>query len=413
MATLGAMMIDPSTARRVIGTVKPDDFYRETHQNLFVAFCKVLESGKPLDMVTIPEALGEKRIEEAGGVVYLWEIAEACPTSHSAEHYAEIVADLSALRRASEVCRQGDRLVYQEGIEPKEKLDWLQSQFSSIRTGRKPWASAFDIAQSLKKSRPQALATCWPSFDRATSFRGLTRGEPHLIQADTGLGKSLLVSQLAKLWAIDQALRVVVVSLEMTKEFTVRRMLFQMTGYWSVEDAQDAGIGPYEDYANAVKQFEFADFDVFDYSGSSLTEDRSIQTVLADLSAYMAVRPVDAVLIDYVQLLTRRGSRGGFADHNQNAHDLKWFAKSTGVCLVQASQVKMSQGRLQNRGGQEYEDAAGTVLKLTNEENEGYRLNATKTRHGKKSYTDLDLDERRLVFSERESTVTKVYRGGE
>lgn len=410
MSAIGAMFLAGSAAREVAAVLEPSDFYRPAHRRVFRAVVSLVAKRTDVDFVTIESELGSD-FEGVGGLEYLIQLAESVPSAGSASHYAGIVKDMAALRRAAEACENGLGVILDNDREPQDRIDWLQQQVGSIRTGKRPWSSMDEI--SLSRSRPVALKTCWPELDMSTSFRGLTKGEPHLVQADTGIGKSLLLSMLARKWALEDGLNVVIVSLELTKEFVKRRMLFQATGIWSLDDAHEAGVGAVDEYKRAELGLCMTGIDVFDYADSPRPEDRSIETVLADLQAYMASRPVDAVLIDYVQMLGKREGRGNFADHNANAHYLKWFAKHTGVCLVEASQVKLKEGRMQNRGGQEYEDAAASILELTHDEKTGYRLMNKKARHGKRSFIDLELDTSRLVFKSKESEYDSVYRGGE
>src|ERR1035441_8430222 len=92
-AVLGAVFIDPealATAKSVLGR---DDFYRETHREIFRAMEGLVSKGKPIDAITIVQALrGAGTLDQVGGPAYLTELADTAITANIRSH-AEIVKD--------------------------------------------------------------------------------------------------------------------------------------------------------------------------------------------------------------------------------------------------------------------------------------------------------------------------------
>lgn len=406
MSVLGAMMLSQRSARECRASLSPEDFYRPSHRVLFKHFVRLVDKGSELDFVTVPEAMG-KELDEIGGLEFLIQVASAPPSAHNAAHYAGILLDLSALRRLAEAAERAYNDVFDEDREPSEKVRDAQSAFGAIRSGIKPWTHIGDIAVAEKS--PESLSTCWPRVDSMIGFGGLTKGEPHLIEADTGKGKSLLGAQLARHWAFEKGLTVAVVTLELTKEFFKLRMLFQDTGYWSASHADR--YGEREAYERKAQSYALSDLYFFDYGGSPRLADRTCDAVLSDLRAFHAGVKLDAVIVDYVQAFSVTGKRNPFEVHAANAQELRWFAKQSGTCTVMLSQVKQKDGRMQTRGSQEYRDVASTALMLDRGKETGDRLVSSKARHGKESFVEVPLREDRLVFLERDAP--NVYRGGD
>lgn len=84
----------------VADIIKAEDFFRPAHQWIFEAIGALATSGKPYDAVTVSEQLQRVgKLQEAGGLAYLGQIARDTPTAANVRAYAEIVAEKSRLRR--------------------------------------------------------------------------------------------------------------------------------------------------------------------------------------------------------------------------------------------------------------------------------------------------------------------------
>ena len=93
-SVLGAMLVAEPALERVIGEIRLErgDFYLEKHAVIFEAIRGLHGSGKPVDELSVAEALVQRNeIEEAGGRNYIAELAAKVPAAGNAGHYAEIV----------------------------------------------------------------------------------------------------------------------------------------------------------------------------------------------------------------------------------------------------------------------------------------------------------------------------------
>lgn len=402
MSALGTMILSGKAALSLNSTLEPGDFYRPVHRTVFKALRKLLHQGREIDFTTLEHALG-KDFSEVGGMEYMIQLAESCPNAKNFAHYGGIVLDFSSLRRLEESASDVLRIVDDPDLETSEKVGQAQALFGTIRSGTRPNKHVSDVLDAMSDKPPVTLQTCWPTFDSMTSFGGFTKGEPHMIAGGTGSGKSLLASQLARKWALVDGHSVVVVTLELSEEFFVRRMLFQETGVWSKSLAEKRGMSA--QYQAAENAMRLSDLEIFDYANVPRKTDRTTEAILGDLRAYIAVHRVDAVIVDYVQLLSPGSKKGDYRDDKDTATELKWFAKQTGVCLACCSQEKFQNGRLETRGSKEYDDIAATKMSLTRETKEALdRITYAKARHGKMSYVDVPLREETLEFLEMTQT---------
>jgi hypothetical protein len=101
-SVLGAMMVAEPTLTRVIDEVRLSsaDFYLPRHGLIFEAIHDLYGASKPVDELSVVEALAQRnKIDEAGGKHYVSELAAKVPAAGNAKHYAEIVQQNSLLRR--------------------------------------------------------------------------------------------------------------------------------------------------------------------------------------------------------------------------------------------------------------------------------------------------------------------------
>jgi replicative DNA helicase len=101
-SVLGAMLVAERALGRVIDEVKlnAEDFYLDKHRLIFATIHDLYAASKPVDELTVAEALTQAgTLEEAGGKHYVSTLAASVPAAGNAKHYAEIVQQNSLLRR--------------------------------------------------------------------------------------------------------------------------------------------------------------------------------------------------------------------------------------------------------------------------------------------------------------------------
>ena len=418
---LGCMILGKDGATKARSALDESDFYRPAHRAIFRAICRLMDKRAAIDWVLVKHELTEAgELQVAGGMEYLIQASESVPSYVNADYYADIVLDLSALRRLENACLKTIETIRAPDIEPADKIAEHVAAVGRIRSGRKAWRHASEILSGLDKESPRALPMPWPKLNAMVSFGGLTRKEPHLLSGDTGQGKSLVAAQLARHWALSLGMRVAVVSLELDEDLYMRRVMKQETGFYSESDAAKRSEFEQAAWLRTSENLALSDLYVLDYS-TRRRKERSTEAILADLrSMHVSVR-LDAVIIDYVQLLQPWSGRGDWQDQSDNAQELKFFAKETGVCLVEVSQAKSKDGKMLTRGSQDYDDSAATKIEIARlgpgedkKHPQGYdRLVNGKARHGVKSFAEMRFDTRTLQFLEKGDDDDAVYRGGE
>jgi len=147
---LGAMLVAEPALSRVIDEVKlnGEDFYLEKHAAIFRAVHDLYAASKPVDELSVAEALVQRNeIEEAGGKHYVSELAAKVPAAGNAKHYAEIVQQNSLLRRLLGAGQEIQGWVHQRDGEPRELSERAEKLLFDV--AHKEQASDFRLLSEI------------------------------------------------------------------------------------------------------------------------------------------------------------------------------------------------------------------------------------------------------------------------
>jgi replicative DNA helicase len=202
-SVLGAMLVSEPTLTRVIDEVKLNaaDFYLEKHGAIFTCVHDLYAASKPVDELSVTEALVQRnQIEEAGGKHYVSELAAKVPAAGNAKHYAEIVQQNSLLRRLLGAGQQIQGWVHERDGEPRELSERAEKLLFDV--AHKEQASDFKLLSEIlhgevdrleKLSTGEAELTGTPSgfrdIDAITG--GFQPGNLIIVAARPAMGKCI------------------------------------------------------------------------------------------------------------------------------------------------------------------------------------------------------------------------------
>lgn len=122
-AVLGAMLMDASAVKQAVSCLSSNDFYRENHRRIFKSITTLYAQGKPIDLITVNEALrSSNQLEDCGGPAYLTAIIEACPCTQAIDAYVQILAVHSQRRHAIAYAEKIQTLAYSTSDEDATEL---------------------------------------------------------------------------------------------------------------------------------------------------------------------------------------------------------------------------------------------------------------------------------------------------
>ncbi|OBJ85273.1 replicative DNA helicase [Mycobacterium asiaticum] len=202
-SVLGGMLLSKDAIADVLERLRPGDFYRPAHQNVYDAILDLYGRGEPADAVTVAAELDRRGLlRRIGGAPYLHTLLSTVPTAANAGYYATIVAEKALLRRLVEA---GTRVVQYgyagaDGADVAEIVDRAQAEIYEVAERRtsedfvpledllQPTMDEIDaIASNGGISR--GVPTGFTELDEVTN--GLHPGQMIIVAARPGVGKAL------------------------------------------------------------------------------------------------------------------------------------------------------------------------------------------------------------------------------
>ena len=98
---IGGLLLDNHAFDRIGDLVAEADFYRDDHRRIYRHVTKLIEQGKPADVVTVSESIeASEDKDRTGGPAYLGALAQNTPSALNIRRYAELVRERAVQARA-------------------------------------------------------------------------------------------------------------------------------------------------------------------------------------------------------------------------------------------------------------------------------------------------------------------------
>jgi len=313
-SVIGSMLIDKEVIPVVMEILKPEDFYRPDHKEIYNVIIELFDKAQPIDLITVSERLKlHGKLELVGGLEYLTNIATDVPTTANVKHYAKIVEEKSLLRKLIKASSDIVEMGFNASEEVSFILDKAEQNIFDILQKRSSQGfvpikdvlvDTFNKLEELynNKGHITGIPTGFTDLDYKTS--GLHNSDLILIAARPAMGKTAFALNLAQNAAVHSGVPVAIFSLEMSKEQLVNRMLCSE----AMVDSTKMKTGQLEDsdwqkVARALGPLSEAPIFIDDTPGISITEIR------AKCRRLKLEHNLGLVVIDYLQLMQGSKSR--------------------------------------------------------------------------------------------------------
>lgn len=351
---LGGLLIDNTVWERVGDIVNEADFYRDDHRRIFRQIARLIELGKPADVVTVYEALEKNgEAEHVGGLAYLGEIANSTPSAANVRRYGEIIRERAILRKLVSV---GDQIAASaltpSGKDAKTLLDEAEAKVFEIAEAGARTVSGFvpiqpilgqvvDRIQELYDRDSPAGITGVPTgladLDEKTS--GLQPSDMIVLAARPGMGKTSLALNIAETVAVEAGLPVAVFSMEMPGTQLATRFL--------------SSVGRIDQHKIRTGKLNDEEWQRLTYALGKLHEapiyiDETPGLNPTDLRArcrrlHRQCGRLGLIVIDYLQLMTSlKESDNRSAELSEISRSVKSLAKELNVPIIALSQLNRS-----------------------------------------------------------------------
>jgi replicative DNA helicase len=346
-AVLGGMLLSKDAIADVLERLRPGDFYRPAHQNVYDAILDLYGRGEPADAVTVAAELDRRGLlRRIGGAPYLHTLISTVPTAANAGYYAGIVAEKALLRRLVEA---GTRVVQYgyagaEGADVAEIVDRAQAEIYDVTEGRtsedfvpleellQPTMDEIDAIAS-QGGISRGVPTGFTDLDDLTN--GLHPGQMIVVAARPGMGKSTLGLDFMRSCSIKHHLPSIVFSLEMSRSEIVMRLL-SAEAKIKLADMRSGRMSDDDWTRLARRMSEISEAPLYIDDSPNLT----MMEIRAKARRLKQKADLRLIVIDYLQLMTSgKKVESRQQEVSEFSRQIKLLAKELEVPVVAMSQL--------------------------------------------------------------------------
>lgn len=324
------------------------DFYQKEHSYIYEAIQQLRMARKTIDVVTVSDQLSKNwNLDVIGGVDYLYDLSSFLFSTQPCSEYSKIVREKSLLRQVLKVCQwisgevyeQKDTLQIFDAIE-KKIFDLTQNQVGESIIAiwdilEKRVMEYIEYADNPEKLNESKVFSGYEGIDKMLTW--FKPGELIILAARPSMGKTAFALNVLNNVALKQQKTVVFISLEMSSESIVDRILSEV-----------AGVPMYK--LNGSEQMNEEDFSKIWEANSTLwvakifIDDRGALTVPELKSKLRKLKIekgwLDIVIIDYLQLMHGTNYAGNRVQEISDiSRSLKELARELEVPIMALSQL--------------------------------------------------------------------------
>ncbi len=351
-SVLGGLMLDNGAWDRVADLVTPEDFYRQDHGRIYRQIVRLLEHGKPADVVTVAEALeNSAELDGVGGLAYVASLVESTPSAANIRRYAEIVRERSVMRQLARVGAEISESAYNPlGREARQLLDEAEAKVFEIAEAGAKGQSGFIGIQTLltqvveridmlynrdDPSEVTGTPTGYTDLDNMTS--GLQPGDLIIVAGRPSMGKTAFSINIAEHVALEANLPVIVFSMEMGGAQLATRMI--------------GSVGRLDQHKLRTGRLQADDWQNLTYAVGKLNdaqffidETPALNPLDLRARARRIYRQCDhklgLIVVDYLQLMSSASAGENRATEiSEISRSLKALAKELNVPVIALSQL--------------------------------------------------------------------------
>ncbi len=346
-AVLGSMMLDQNALTSVIDTLKPEVFYKETHQKIFEAIVSLFNKSEPVDILTVSSELKKLGyLEMVGGSFYITQLTDRIASAANIEFHSKILLEKYIQRELIRISSNIIRDAFEDTSDVFDLLDQAEKElFAVSETNLR--RNYNDIKGLIRESIRQieaaknqenqlsGIPSSFSDLDRITS--GWQKSDLIILAARPGMGKTSFVLTMARNIAVDHKHPVAFFSLEMSAVQLVTRLISSEAELPS-EKLRRGNLENYEWEQLNAKITSLTDAPLFIDDTPAL----SIFELRAKARRLKAQFDIKLIIIDYLQLMSSRSDdKNGTREQEISniSRSLKSLAKELNIPIITLSQL--------------------------------------------------------------------------
>jgi replicative DNA helicase len=355
-AILGAMMLEKQGAITGLRILRVDDFYKESHQEIFSAMKALADKGDPIDMRSVVHQLRENaklELIEGNGAYYIAELTSKVSSAANIEYQARKVQEMRLKRDVIMITSQIHQDAYEDTTDVFDLIDnhlipAVSKIYDGLRTSNEKHVreGLLELANDINKreaNKPEitGVPSGYPKFDAITS--GFQGGNLIIIAGRPSMGKTTFALNCCRNASVDFNMPTAIFSLEMSyRELDVK--LASMESNLSTRHI-------------TTKMFSQEDWNHFERSIRGVlkaeiyiddTVPLSINQFQQNARRLVEKYKIKMIMVDYLQLMKGEGKGNREQEVASITRGLKIIAKELDIPIIALSQLSRD---VEKRGG--------------------------------------------------------------
>ncbi|PHN16324.1 replicative DNA helicase [Candidatus Tremblaya phenacola] len=242
---LGCLMVDNNIWDEIASVISEQDFMKRTHRLIYNEMKLLLDSHKPIDLITLSDSLEQKgKLTMIGGPSYLAVLYKPITITNTANilEYAAIVKDRAIKRELIKTSQELINNSYNpKGRSSSELLAIAESKLSQIAeyrinksNGPKPidnilGKTVINIEKAYKSPKKGITGISSGYYELDIKTCGLQKSDLIIIAARPSMGKTTLALNICENAVVNEDKPVLIFSLEMPSDQIMIRILASLS----------------------------------------------------------------------------------------------------------------------------------------------------------------------------------------
>lgn len=341
---LGAMLLSKAAIADVDEVLEAGDYFRPAHRIIHEAIMRLDSRGEPADTIAVAAELTRtEQIGKTGGAVYLHTLIASVPTAANAGYYARLVHEDAVAARMAAAGVTIEQIGHAPDLDAAERAERAYRVLDEA-TGTAVAPKARSIADLIDpaiaaiedgKAAEGAIRTGWADLDEL--IPGFRPGQLVTIGARPGMGKSIVLVNVAVQAALEAGLPVLACTLEMSEQEYIERIL-AAEGEVDLKRIRENALTD-DDWSRIAKARDR----LVNCPHLMINDDPylTLQGIRSDLRTMRrSGNPAALVTVDYLQLMTANGKpESRQTEVSGLSRGLKLLAKEFAVPILIGSQL--------------------------------------------------------------------------
>ena len=355
-SVLGALMLEKEALTNIIDILKPENFYKDAHKEIYQSIIDLFNDSQPIDLLTVTNQLKKNgTLDIVGGSYYVTKLTTRVNSASNIEFHSRIILEQSIKRELINISSKVQKDAYEDTIDVFDLLDQTeQSLFdvseSHIRKNYKKvqnlMKEAIDELETKKEKKDGITGVPSGFIDLDTITSGWQPSDLVIIAGRPSMGKTAFVLSLIRNASIDHNLSMGIFSLEMSSLQLVNRLISSEAEL----DSDKIRKGNLKDYEwqqllHKTDLLQKAPIFIDDTPALSILELR------AKARRLKSQHDIQCIIVDYLQLMSSEYGRTSGNREQEIAsisRSLKAVAKELNIPVIALSQLSRA---VETRGG--------------------------------------------------------------